>query len=261
MEPTKAISRRYNDIEVARILTRTAELQAASPTEAQPTHGLTQQELEQIAREVGLDPNHVQVAIAELETGQASQQSPWLGGPLWLRFERSILGELPESEFEPLVEIIQRTLKEVGQPSVLGRTLRWHVVTAASGHHGHGREIEVAITIRGGQTTVRVQERLRSLATNLFVGIIAGGGSTAGIFAGALTAAALGPAAAVGMGGAFVVGSYALARRLFRWRSGARSGQLRGLTDRLAEHVAGTVALLPALEHGAPRSSLGRGEA
>jgi hypothetical protein len=260
MESRKVVTRRFSDLEVARILTRTAELQSANASESEPAHGLTQEELEQIAREAGLDPGHVQVAIAELDAGQPAQRSRWLGGPSTLYLERSLSGEVPQSEYEALVEIIQRTLNEVGQPSLLGRTLRWHAVAAASGRRGHGREIEVVIATRSGQTTVRIQEKLRALATNLFAGIMAGGGSSAGMMAGAFTAAALGPLGAVAVGAAAVGGSYGLARILFRARSRVRAEQLSRLMDRLAEHVVATAAHAPVLGAGGDPGRLGSGE-
>jgi hypothetical protein len=242
---SQAVTRRYSDREIALILTRTAELQAARAAESELSHGLTQDELEQIAREAGLDPRYLLTAIAELDTGKPTTQSRWLGGSIWLQFERSMDGEVPEAEYEALVEIIHRTLGEVGQPSVLGRTFRWHALTGVGGQHAHGREIEVAVMSRNGQTTIRIHEKLRALATQIFLGGIAGGGSTVGTFTAIGGGALLGPVGvvaglAIGLGAA-----YAAARGFFANRSNKRSAQLRTLMDRLAEHIVATAVSVP----------------
>jgi hypothetical protein len=239
-----AVTRRYSDREIALILTRTAELQATRAAESELSHGLTQDELEQIAREAGLDPRHVRAAIAELDTGKGTGGSRWLGSSTWLQMERSVDGELPASEYEALVEIIHRTLGEVGQPSVLGRTLRWHAVTGVGGQHAHGREIEVAIAARTGVTTIRVHEKLRALATQIFVGGIAGGGSTVGTFVAIAGGSLLGP---LGVVGGLVLGlgaAYAAARGLFVNRAQKRALQHRTLMDRLSEHIASTAVVV-----------------
>jgi len=50
-------ARRYNEKEVARLLKRASELQRSSPAAPNPS-GLTLTELEDIAREAGLDAEH-----------------------------------------------------------------------------------------------------------------------------------------------------------------------------------------------------------
>jgi hypothetical protein len=244
--PAKAVTRRYSDREIALILTRTAEMQVTRAAESEITAGLTQEELEQIAREAGLDPRYVRSAIAELDAGRGTAQSRWLGGATWLQLERSVNGEVPEAEYEALVEIIHSTLGEVGQPSVLGRTLRWHALTGVGGQHAHGREIEVAVMSRNGQTTIRIHEKLRALATQIFVGGIAGGGSTIGTLAAVAAGTALGPFAAAAAGLAGLGLSYGVAREFFGNRSRTRTAQLRSLIDRLAEHIASTAVAVPA---------------
>jgi hypothetical protein len=249
MDEPKSVSRRYSDREIALILTRTAELQTTRAAESEVTAGLTQEELEQIAREAGLDPRYVRSAIAELDSGRGTRQSRWLGGTTWIQLERSVAGEVPEREYEALVDIIRRSLGEIGQPSVLGRTLRWIALTGVSGRHAHGREIEVAIAARDGQTTIRIQERLRSLATQLFAGIVVGGGSSAAILAGVFGGAVLAsPVFAVVFAAGGLGASYGVARGIFGHKSRSRAAQLRKLIDLLSDHVAATAskASLPA---------------
>ena len=57
--------RLFSEKEISRVLKRATELQdVEGPTE---TTGLSMEELQQIAAEVGIDPRHLAVAVAELE--------------------------------------------------------------------------------------------------------------------------------------------------------------------------------------------------
>ena len=254
MDEPKSISRRYSDREIALILTRTAELQATRAAESEVSAGLSQEELEQIAREAGLDPRYVRSAIAELDAGRGTRESRWLGGSTWIQLERSFAGEVPPREYDALVELIHRTLGEVGQPSVLGRTLRWIALTGMSGRHAHGREIEVAIASRDGQTTIRVHERLRSLATQLFMGFVVGGGTGGAVMLAGLGASLFGGAIApIAFGVGALFGSYGIARSIFGSKSRSRAAQLRKLIDVLADHIASTAATVSLPEGAAAR--------
>jgi hypothetical protein len=114
--------------------------------------------------------------------------------------------------------------------------------------------VEVAIAARDGQTTIRIQEKLRAFATNLFLPVMIGGGSTTGILAGALVGSMFGPVGAVVAVAGALGGTYALARGIFGAKSRSRAEQLRGLIDRLAEHIAATA-------DSAPDDSVGRSTA
>lgn len=259
MDEPKSVIRRYSDREIALILTRTAELQVTRAAESEVTAGLTQDDLEQIAREAGLDPRYVRMAIADLDGGRGTRESRWLGGASWIQLERAVTGEVPEREYEALVDLIQRTLGEAGQPSVLGRTLRWIALTGVSGRHALGREIEVTIASRDGQTTISVHEKLRAFATQLFTGFLAGGGSGGAALAAGLGGALLGsPVAAVVFGVGAFAAAYATARTIFGRTSRRRAEQLRALIDRLSDHVASTAVSVTLPDDTDTRSTLDR---
>ena len=59
----------YTDKEISAVLKRATELQGAQGP-AGGTSGLSLDELEQIAAEVGIDPNYVKAAALELEEGR-----------------------------------------------------------------------------------------------------------------------------------------------------------------------------------------------
>ncbi len=242
-------SRRFDDEEVALILRRAAELQEAQPGAG--SQGMTLADLEEVAREAGLDPSLVRRAAAEVgdagTTGAAAAPltggSRFLGAPTVLRAERIIDGELAVDEFETLLDEIRSTFNDVGSFSTLGRTLAWRSSPGMHGRHGGGaRQINVTIVIRGGQTGIRVEESTGQFAGGLFGGLMGGLGGGGGSIAMGIGIGALHSALAVlGIWGAFIGGSYGLARTIFVTTSRRRAAALAALADRLAEYVQGAV--------------------
>ena len=109
--------RRFDDEEVSLILRRAAELQEAQP--GAESSGMTLADLEEVAREAGLDPSLVRRAAAEVGDagGAGSPAAPltggsrFLGAPTVLRAERIVDGELPVAEFEALLDEIRREIQ------------------------------------------------------------------------------------------------------------------------------------------------------
>jgi hypothetical protein len=122
---------------------------------------------------------------------------------------------------------------------MLGRSLRW----SAKGD----RRLQVSIMPRGGQTTIRADERLTPLAGGLFGGILGGaGGGSVGIAFGVGAATLHSVAAGFGLWGVGIVASYVLARTLFRVTRAKRDRQLHTLVQQLAAHIGPAVRELPA---------------
>jgi hypothetical protein len=254
--------RRFDDEEVSLILRRAAELQETEPGAG--SQGMTLADLEEVAREAGLDPSLVRRAAAEVgDAGGAggsahaaplSGGSRFLGAPTVLRTERIVDGELAVDEFETLLDEIRRTFNDVGSFSTLGRTLAWRSSPGMQGRHGGGgRQINVTVVVRGGQTGIRVEETTGQLAGGLFGGLMGGiGGGGSGIAVGIGLAAMHSVPAAVGIWGALLGTSYALARTIFVAMSRRRAAALGGLADRLAEYVQGAVTPAGPRRLGAP---------
>ena len=132
-DPGQLPGRRYNEKEVADIIKRASEFQQLEST-AESTAGMSLTELEQVAREAGLDPALVRRAATDIDTRVSDQKpSAFIGAPTNLVLERTIDGEVPVDEYETLVLEMQRELGGVGQASMLGRSLVWTMqgVTAA----------------------------------------------------------------------------------------------------------------------------------
>jgi hypothetical protein len=234
--------RRYGDKEVGLILKRAAELQRREPESAAGGSGLTLAELEEIAVEAGIDPRLLRRAADDLDAGAASLHSEGaarvLGAPVSIKFERTLTGEIPESEFERLVPEIQQAADAYVQPSLLGRTLTWQSTTP-----DNLRTLQVVVSSRDGRTRIRIEERLSQLAWAMFGGMIGGGGGGIGLGVGlgvglgALQSALFAIIWPVGIIG----GAYLLGRKVYRSTVRRRQRVLRELLDRLTEHVESVV--------------------
>lgn len=244
MSDPVARQRKFNDEEVALIIKRAAELQQTQQTESEPSTALTLTEVEEIAREAGIDPKLIRQAAHGLDRpSETSRPSPWLGAPTSLVFERVVDGEIPIEDFEPLINEIRRTLGDNGVPSVLGRTLAWTSSYQGGRRRNNGRMVNVNVVSRSGVTTIRVEEEMRNVAGALFGGLVGGGGGgTTGISLGLGMAyfhsAAVAAALWVGIAGGF----YTLARSIFSHLAIKRQKQLRELTGRLEERVTESIS-------------------
>jgi hypothetical protein len=260
-DPEASTSRRFNEKEVALIIKRASELQQTETTTESNT-GMSLAELEQVAREAGLDPELVRRAAADLDT-RVSDQTPsrFLGSPTVLRLERTIDGEVPAEEYEPMVLEMQRLLGGTSTASTIGRTLQFSLA-GRNHHHASGREVQVTITPRNGHTTIRVEERLGPLAGGVFGGVMGGMG-------GGLMGPGIAIGAAVfhsglmsaGLAGMAISGSYLLARTIYGRVVRGRGEKLHELMSWLVEHASATAVPAPGLARPSeePRSLEGGG--
>src|SRR5438876_4807431 len=154
--------RRYSGGEVQEIVKRAAELEATAPTAG---GAMTIGGVEALAAEVGIARDVVHAAARSLTpagavaAGEPPRSNRWLGGPTTLLFERVVDGEVPDSEWPGMVDEIRRALNNVGQVSQFGRSFSW--VAARRG--ASQRDLEVAVSVRGGRTYIAIRENLGSL--------------------------------------------------------------------------------------------------
>lgn len=233
--------RTFDDREVARILERAAELQASPGGGGDASTGMSLAELEQVAREAGIDPAMVRRAAAEVARGgrAVSAPAPVLGAPVRLVAERVLAGELPESRFATILEVIQRETDDPGQPSGIGGTLVWHSSPPLQYARARwSRRLAVRVTPRDGHTTVRVEESIADAAGGIFGGLMGGiGGTGLGLSLGIGIGVMHAPLVAVGLAALAVGGSYGLARGIFGAVSKRRARQLERLADVVAREL------------------------
>lgn len=180
--------RRYNEKEVSRLLKRASELQRASPTAPNPS-GLTLAELEDVAREAGLDVTLLRQAATELERSplETTVVEKLAGGPAHIVIELTLPFEADEASFGGLIPSIESAFGIGGQVGQVGRTFTW-----TWGQRNSGRTGQTRVTIGRGETHIRVEENYGTMMGGLFGGILGGVGGGVGLGAAPAVGMALG---------------------------------------------------------------------
>lgn len=234
-------TRRYTDREVALVIKRAAELQEQQSEQTdRSSSGLSLGELEQVARESGLDPSLVRRAAQDLDIHREPvHKSRFLGAPSVVTVERTVDGELPPGEYEGIVEELRRTFNDNGYVSTLGRSLAWSSSPNGYGRHHSQQQVNVTVNVRNGKTIIRAERSLRGVAGGLFGGLMGGvGGGTTGISMGIGLGVLHSVPAAVGLWGAVLGASYTLARTIYVHVARNRRDELRGVVERIANQIA-----------------------
>jgi serine/threonine protein kinase len=230
--------RRYDKDEVEEIVKRATELEANKTASGAMTIGGVQA----LAGEVGVAPDLVRAAADSLRRPAtpnppgrpANQPNRWIAGPTRLTFERVVDGELPEEEYENIVDEIRQILQDAGQVTQFGRSFTWSAARPGS-NSGVRRSLEITVSIRSGRTRLTVQESLANLIGGVYGGIgggMGGGGMgpMLGIAAGALH---LGPLTVL-LVPVWLGITYATARYVYRRTTGKKATELEDLANRLA---------------------------
>jgi len=240
--------RRYTSQEIDEIVRRASELEASNPTGGAMTLG----GVEALAAEVGIAPEVVRQAAGSMAGVSTPADAlrppgnPWVGSPTTLLLERVVEGELPEVEYAVLVDEIRRVLGQPGQVSQLGRSFAWSTVR---GGGQSTRNIELAVSVRGGRTRISLRESLSPLVGAVFGGIGGGvgGGGIGAVIGLTLGAAGLAPIALVAVIPVWFSAVYVVARTVFTSTARRREKELTGLADRLAALTAELVPARPGL--------------
>lgn len=211
------------------------------------TAGYGIDQVREAAREAGIETKFVDRAMAERGLVRAPDEHGddpasgvvregilpgfnwWLGGRSAIAYEATVHGEMPERDFDLLVEEIRRALNDNGVVSVVGRSLNW---TSADKQ----RKVQISVLVRDGRTTIYVGERLKDLIGAIYGGVIGGGGGGTvgpimGITMGALEMPWLIPPFIL----TTVLSAFGIARYSLQRVTKARSKVLQELTQRLAD--------------------------
>ncbi len=240
---------RYSGTEVQEIVKRATELEARTPTAG---GAMTIGGVEALAAEVGIAPAVVRAAADGLRArpspvaalAEAPRRNPWIGGPTRLAFERVVDGELPETEYQTIVDEIRRGLKNVGSVSQLGRSFAWAATRSGAPH----RDLEIAVSIRGGRTRITIHENMSPLIGATFGGVGGGmgGGGMGPIIAVAASFHVPGPMLGLVLP-LWLVTTYVTARTVFHRMTRRREEELSQLVDRLAATAQALIPERPAL--------------
>jgi serine/threonine protein kinase len=182
--------------------------------------------------------------------GPTQPVNPFLGTATRIVVEATIDGEMPERDYDLVLDIIRREIGEVGQIGSVGRTFSWSV-------SNQNRKLQISVMPRGGKTTVRIDEQLGAIAGGIFGGIMGGGGgglggAVMGIVAGGAHEPLLGLAAWLGV----IATAFGTARFTLRQLANGRRTKLTEVANLLANQIAESTAMAEPTD---PRRRIGRG--
>lgn len=177
----------YSDREVALVLKRASELEGErSPGGS--GGGLTLAQLEEIAREAGLDPDLVAEAALELDARRPERTRSLLGPPPVNRAVETVPGHPGEDALRRLIEVVDQQVPEDGIVTEALGTVRWT-------GRGKLRSTQVSVGPSGDRTRIQVTRRFREQIRPMLHlipgvwGLVGGMGVAAGLgFSGGLVA-------------------------------------------------------------------------
>lgn len=155
------INHRFNRDEISKILKRAAELEHNENID-DDSDGLTLQELQQVSKEVGIDPKYIQLALRELQTPTRSLTSNILGGPFKYNILEAAPGTLTEEEWEEVVSEIRRIHGGIGKTSKLGNTFEWEQRKQEIGY------IQVSLSPKKDHTKIHINANYRYYASMIY---------------------------------------------------------------------------------------------
>ncbi len=138
--------RLLDEKQISNLLKRAAELQEENPDSA--GIGLTVRELQQIAKEAGIDPGLIAIALEEFDHAGGEKTDLW-GGPFSSSMGRSVPGELDVEHWEKMVAASRKSFEEIGHVDVRGNVREWI-------HAGRNFKARVSAITREGKTKIEV---------------------------------------------------------------------------------------------------------
>ena len=143
-----AKERLYTEKEFSAIIKRAGERQ--SEQSDKETAGLSLQEIQQIAGEVGLEPTLVASVAAELDQKLDKEgHLSWWKMPTKLEVERIVPGNISEEQWPEIILAIEKALGVSGTWAQVGRMLEWTYMSEAA-------QYKVSFSPGDGQTRVRL---------------------------------------------------------------------------------------------------------
>ena len=183
-----------------------------------------------------------------VKDGPKQPVNVFLGTATRIVVEASIEGEMPERDYDLVLDLIRREIGEVGQIGSVGRTFSWSV-------SNQNRRLQISVMPRGGKTTVRIDEQLGNVAGGVFGGIMGGGGGgMGGMMMGIIMGTTHQPLIGFAAWLATIGAAFGAARMTLSRIASNRHAKLTEMAHLIANQIAESTALAEPTE---PRKRLG----
>jgi len=231
MEEQRNRSRLYNETETGALIQLATEIQ--HDTTDSPERGLSLREIEQIAVDLGIAPEHLRAAAIQLENRSSSgmRRRLW-GGPFVIDQRRHAESRLTEEQWEQIVLELRRRTGSTGRVDAFGQILEWTRTVEDMGYLIE--QTQVTISPRDNRTTIDVRKQFRGGARMAYVLSAIFGVTVAGIFLDGGGLSDLMNAVIAGGGG---VGGLAVARLSLGYWTIRQRERLKELADWLYETI------------------------
>ena len=171
MDHDRPTHRSYNEKEIGALIQRATALHEEATGASEHTRSLSIEEVEHIASEIGLPPEHVRTAALEMEDRLYTDRSfsIW-GGPFVIDQARVVDGTMTEEQWEQILLEIRRFMGRRGRVSEVGRAREWRH-TLGEGDDGFNlTKTEVTIRPADGQTSIQIRKHYGGTAVPAYLG-------------------------------------------------------------------------------------------
>jgi hypothetical protein len=228
----------YSEKQVGAILRRAVERSVAAGAEG--SSGISLAEMERIAAEIGIDPQHVRAAAVDV-SGRSTTGTSGV-----IDLEQIVPAELTEEAWDSILAELRRIFGDAGITSAVGRAREWDLRQETANIHA-------SLVSRNGSTRVHLMEN-HSTAVSLAWGLwttfsllavflaVVGGAK-----AGGLDQALINSLITGGVSGAAFMGIRVSAQRWHRRQQERMEGLLQRVTGLIRQHKP-AAALAPEVE-------------
>ncbi len=165
MDHDRPAHRSYNEKEIGALIQRATALHEEATGSSQHSHSLSIEEVEHIAAELGLPPEHVRTAALEMEDSLYSNKSlSFWGGPFVIDQARVVDETMTQEQWEQVVMELRAFTGKKGQADEVGPAREW-IHAIGEGDEGFNFvKTRVAIRPGDGQTSIQIRKHYGGIA-------------------------------------------------------------------------------------------------
>ncbi len=138
----------FSKQEVSDILRKASEIQTQKDLYGD-REGLSRQELEQLAKEVGIDPDSLQKAIQSKDSVEFKDSFNWISGTSKIQDVAVVEGEVSKENWDEIIREIRKVIGGIGKDSYQRNSFEWEQRLKEIGYR------HISLTPKDGQTTIQ----------------------------------------------------------------------------------------------------------